>query len=226
MPEYDFKISKEEVLRYLGVKGSVEENINNLIDETIEEIKKIIRFNFTYRIFKIRVKKNKVALENCELDFHGNSINHHLRYSDKCALFAATLGSEVDRKINYYEKLDMTKALIFDACATAAIEEGCDFVEEEIRKIALKEDREITFRFSPGYGDLSLDIQSEFLQLLDGYKNLGLTVSSHSILIPRKSVTAIIGFIPKDKKTGKKSCIKCNKYNSCGFRKIGGICEY
>lgn len=226
MSEYNFKISKEEVLRYLGVNSSVEENINNLIDEMIEEIKKIIRFKFTYKIFKIQVKENRVILENCKLDFSGNSINDHLRYSDKCALFAATLGSEVDRKINYYEKLDMTKALVLDACATAAIEEGCDFIEEKIKKNAQKEGREITYRFSPGYGDLSLDIQKGFLQLLDEYKNLGLTVSSHSILIPRKSVTAIIGFIPKDKKMGKKSCINCNKYNSCGFRKIGGNCEY
>lgn len=226
MPQCNFKISREEVLRYLGAKNTVEENINNLIDETIEEIKKIIRLNFTYKVFLIELKENKVILQNCKLELCGKSINNHLKYCDKCVLFAATLGSEVDRKINYYEKFNMTKSLIFDACATAAIEEACDFVEEEIRKIALKEDREITWRFSPGYGDLRLDIQKEFLQLLDGYKNLGLTVSSHSILIPRKSVTAIIGFIPKDKKIEKKSCINCNKYNSCRFRKIGGICEY
>ncbi|WP_027626002.1 vitamin B12 dependent-methionine synthase activation domain-containing protein [Clostridium lundense] len=226
MHQCNLKISREEVLRYLGVKSSLEENVNNLIDETIEEIKKIIRLNFTWKVFLLQVRENKIILQNCKLELCGKSINNHLKYCDKCVLFAATLGSEVDRKINYYEKSNMTKALIFDACATAAIEEACDFVEEEIRKTALKDDKEITWRFSPGYGDLRLDIQKEFLQLLDAYKKLGLTVSSHSILIPRKSVTAIIGFMPKDKKIEKKSCINCNKYDSCGFRKIGGICEY
>ncbi len=47
---------------------------------------------------------------------------------------AATLGSEVDRKILYYEKVNMTKAVILDACATTAIEEYCDFIEDEVKK--------------------------------------------------------------------------------------------
>ncbi len=51
---------------------------------------------------------------------------------------AATLGSEVDRKILYYEKINMTKAIILDACATTAIEEYCDFIENESEKRSRK----------------------------------------------------------------------------------------
>lgn len=44
--------------------------------------------------------------------------------SESCALMAVTLGNLMDTRIRYYEKSDMTKALILDACATAAVEEA------------------------------------------------------------------------------------------------------
>ncbi|KAJ51053.1 hypothetical protein BD780_002521 [Clostridium tetanomorphum] len=226
MEKYSFNISKEEVLRYLGVKGSIEDNITSLIYDCTEELKKIIRFKVTYKVFTMKTEKEEVLLRNCKLKLKGESIINHLKYCNDCVLFAATLGGEVDKKINYYERISMSKAIILDACATVAIEEGCDFVEDEIRKIAIEQGKEITFRFSPGYGDLDLSIQESFIQTVEAYKNIGLTVSAHNILIPRKSVTAIIGFTPKDKKKEKKSCIRCNRYSNCQFKKVGEVCEF
>lgn len=111
---------------------------------------------------------------------------------------AATLGSKVDRKILYYEKVNMTKAVILDACATTSIEEYCDFIENEIKKEVVEDELNINWRYSPGYGDLDISIQRNLLKSLDAERTMGLTVSSHNILIPRKSVTAIIGIIPKE----------------------------
>ena len=39
---------------------------------------------------------------------------------------AATIGNDIERKTRLYEKTNLTKALIFDACATTAIESVCD----------------------------------------------------------------------------------------------------
>lgn len=155
----------------------------------------------------MKTEKEEVLLRNCKLKLKGESIINHLKYCNDCVLFAATLGGEVDKKINYYERISMSKAIILDACATVAIEEGCDFVEDEIRKIAIEQGKEITFRFSPGYGDLDLSIQESFIQTVEAYKNIGLTVSAHNILIPRKSVTAIIGFTPKDKRKKRRAVL-------------------
>ncbi len=73
---------------------------------------------------------------------------------------------------------------------------------------------------------MDISIQKDLLRSLDAERTIGLTVSSHNILIPRKSVTAIIGIIPKEIVVNKKSCSNCNKFSSCKFRKIGEICEY
>ena len=48
-------------------------------------------------------------------------------------------------------------------------------------------------RFSPGYGDLSITIQKDFLQALNADKTVGLSLSEGNLMIPEKSVTAFIG---------------------------------
>ncbi len=73
---------------------------------------------------------------------------------------------------------------------------------------------------------MDISVQQDLLKSLDAERVIGLTVSSHNILIPRKSVTAIIGIIPKEVIVEKKSCNQCNKFDNCKFRKIGDICEY
>ena len=82
----------------------------------------------------------------------------------------------------------------------------------------------ITFRYSPGYGDLPLDIQRSFLSVLDTQKKIGLTASENNLLFPRKSVTAIIGIIDKNIKIKKRSCIECSNYENCSFRRKGENC--
>ena len=122
------------------------------------------------------------------------------------------------------EKTNLTKALILDSCATTAVEEVCDIVEEEVRKKAENDNMDITFRYSPGYGDLPLDVQNSFLRTLDAQKRIGLIASENNLLFPRKSVTAIIGIIEKGVSKKKKSCKECSNYENCSFRREGESC--
>ncbi|MCT4593664.1 MAG: methionine synthase [Anaeromicrobium sp.] len=215
-------IDKKEVLRYLSYKNQyIDEKLNNLIDECIVEIKSISKPKYVYDIFNIN-KDNGYILENTNFTLEGENIKEHLKDSTKCVVMVATLGSMVDYKIRYYEKINLTKALILDACATTYIEYICDRIEEEIKEIARNEGKNITFRYSPGYGDFSIEVQNNILNILDGNKRVGVTATESSILIPRKSVTALIGFQIKEKKNINK-CLSCNKYESCSFRHMKEI---
>jgi hypothetical protein len=87
-----------------------------------------------------------------------------------------------------------------------------------------KENKDLTYRFSAGYGDLSIDIQRDFLEVLNAPKKIGLTATGENILIPRKSVTAIMGVVNKGTDNKKLGCIGCSKYNDCNFRRVGEGC--
>lgn len=225
MKDNGLAIPKKEVLRYLGHKNQeINGNIDRLIDETIKEAKELVNPKKVVARYKITINDTGVSLDNTNLILTGEDIKNHLKYSKDIYIMAVTLGSAIEKKIAYYEKIDLTKAVILDSCATTAVEEFCDFIEEDIKKIAESEYKGITFRYSPGYGDLPIDIQKDFLDTLNATKTIGLTVSSHNLLMPRKSVTAIIGLIPKDRAINKRTCEVCSNYNNCKFRKEGVSC--
>ncbi|WP_432663633.1 vitamin B12 dependent-methionine synthase activation domain-containing protein [Wukongibacter baidiensis] len=222
--DIDLVIDKNEVLRYLGYgKKEADEITDGIIDECLEEISEIARTNFVYNIYEIKREEGNIYFKNSKFKIEGKDIYKHLQNSEKCAIMAVTLGNEVDKRIRYYSKVNLTKSVIFDACATAGIEALCDRVESEVKKIAINNGYNITSRYSPGYGDLSIEIQPKILNLLDAQKHIGLTVTDSYILIPRKSVTALIG-IGEEVKVVKLSCKDCRLHDNCLFAKEGDSC--
>lgn len=114
------------------------------------------------------------------------------RYISGCnwlILFAATLGTAAATHYRAVSAVSVADALIFDACASAFIEHRCDAACAELAK----RHHGLTGRFSPGYGDFSLSFQPVLLNLLQAGKRIGLTVTDSYMLIPEKSVTAVIG---------------------------------
>ena len=217
---------KSEVLRYLGHKDQEVDTITDkIIDESIEEIKQLAKERYVYKFFEISSDGKDLKLIDGNLKLKGRNIRDHLSRSKSCLLMAVTLGHKVDTKIRYYEKISMVKAMILDACATAFIEGVCDELHGKIEG-ELDAGNRLTSRYSPGYGDLPIDIQGDFLSALDAERSIGLNATSHSILIPRKSVTAIAGVIRRGEKTREKSCRDCNKYNTCNFSRGGKKCGY
>lgn len=227
---FEIKPDKNEILRYLGHNGQkVDDSIYTLIDECIDEIRSIARFRYTYKIFDVKIGMSQgslcIELSDTNVKLTGNDIYEHLRDCRKCAVMAVTLGVEVDNIIRTAQRDDMLKALVLDSCATEFIEKLCDNVENEIRAIAQSENKGINFRFSPGYGDLPIDVQSSVVRILDGTRKIGLTVTENSLMIPGKSVTAIIGFTTDYKlKPGKTGCDICSMRNNCMFRRGGTTC--
>ena len=81
-----------------------------------------------------------------------------------------------------------------------------------------------TGRYSPGYGDFPIEMQKTLLQSVDGPKTIGLTVNESSILIPRKSITAVIGTADHPVTGYLATCDECSiKYN-CRLRAEGTFC--
>ena len=201
------EIPKDEVLRYLGYRSQlIDEKLDELIDLTIEESKTLIAPRFITSRCKVSLVENGVKLLGTSVILTGNDIKEHLKDSKECVLMGVTIGGNIEKRINLYGKTNLTKSLILDSCATTAVEEICDKVEDYIKSEVIGNGEFITFRYSPGYGDLSLDVQKDIINILKSEKTIGLTVSTHNLLMPRKSVTAIIGLIPKNKEVKKKGC--------------------
>lgn len=212
-------MDKAEALRYMGYRGQkMDDEIAGLLDRCIDEVKNISNASSIYEIRDIKSSEEGMCLEGTTLVLRGEDIEAYLDEAEKCAVMAATLGLEVDKRITFYSRTDLTKALIFDACATEAIEALCDTIEEEIKGKAKGMGLIATPRFSPGYGDFSIDIQKEIVKVLKTYERIGLSVNESGIMIPRKSVTAFIGLQRENWDKKEHKCRNCRDIG-CRFRK-------
>ena len=219
-------IDREEVLRYLEYKG---QDIDNNLVEIIEECRNIakdrINPRYTFRVYSIKQKyKGIIELEGTNLILESNDLYEILKDCNECILMAATLGINIEKDIKKYSCTELTKGIIIDSCATTAIEEVCDRVQNEIENNILKNGQYLTFRYSPGYGDLSIEKNTEILTILNGQKEIGLTITNSGIMIPRKSVIAIIGITDKKVEQDKTSCSTCKNKSKCKFKKGVNSC--
>lgn len=219
------RIDRDEAFRYMGLKGNTPpENISRIADECEELLMKSVTPAYVWKMYDISHTDGGIAVSGTELLLKGRDISEHLKDCHKCILMCATLSAGADRMIKSCEVTGMEKAVIADCLASAAAEQICNTAEAEIQQTLSDCGYYYTWRFSPGYGDLPIDIQPCFLKALDAQKRIGVTVTESYILIPRKSVTAIIGISDKNIPKGKRGCTSCNMKDRCKFRKNGTHC--
>ena len=208
-------VSIRETARYMGVKGDPDGNVRRLIEKADVTARNRIIPKYVYRVSSVEILSDGIRLAGCGVNLPGNDIKEHLEGCEKAVVFAATLSAEADKLIRMAEVSDMAEALAMDCVCSALIEQICDKAEEEIFRDVTAAYR--TWRFSPGYGDLPISVQQELLNALNAQKRIGLTVTPESIMIPSKSVTAVIGISenPVRERTGK--CEFCNMRGKCAF---------
>lgn len=213
------EIKRNEVLRYLGYREQViGDALAQTIDRAIADCRQIARPKYIYRLFALHAEPAGLRLGESQVLLTGTSIRQHLQGATRCALLAATLGIEVENRIRVQEHTDLTAALAMDAAATTLVEAVCDRACEEIAAVAQEQHGQCTgTRFSPGYGDLPLELQPDLLAVLDADLRIGLTCTDNLILLPRKSVTAVVGLFDRPADTPRNNCATCDQRDRCAF---------
>ena len=209
-----------EILRYLEYHGQeMDDNLKKQIDICIERINKAAKPKFITKEYNLLVEGEVPG----ELEFlTGNDIKKHIEGCSKLILFAATLGADVEKAIRIASIKNVSDSVIMDSCASTLMEAVCDTIDSKLR--LENGDKFFTFRFSPGYGDLPISVQKKFSILLDTSRKIGINVSDSGIMIPRKSVTAIIGVSDKELKREKLGFKGCNNIKACRFLRRGVRC--
>ena len=181
-----------DALRYMRVPPNAHNQ--ELIDTVVRAFEKLETYvtpRAVYGRFHIIHFDGGIELEGAYV--YSNDIARLTSRSDDCYILAATLGQEVDRQISLAQQKNMLDGIALDACASVRIDAFCDyFVKSEI-KPGLNSGEFLTSRFSPGYGDLNMNVTEDILQILNARKRIGLSVTHSLMMMPIKSITAFIG---------------------------------
>ena len=213
-------INKSEALRYMGHKGEASTALSDILDKCEKLVLEAVRPAYVYREVSLIHSDENISVEGGYLYLTGKDIKRHLKGCDKAVFFAATLSSSADTLIRHLEAEDMTMAFAADALCSAAVEQVCDLAEEEI--FSANSYNFHTRRYSAGYGDLPISLQKEIVTFLNAQRRIGLTVTDNFLMIPRKSVTAIIGVSDLKLQKTIVGCASCNMKNHCAFSEKNG----
>lgn len=187
-------ITQSEIIRYLGYGKNVpDERVMKMIKECSDELESAVVPRHTFRRMKVSVDGECVTVGSFLM--YSKSLAINLKGCEEVIVFAASLGNAADMLMNRYQKIEVSRASVMQACAAAMIEDYCDECQRNI-EIALKDEKcHLKPRFSPGYGDLSLEHQKTILRLLNANKEVGIFLTEGGMMIPEKSVTAFMGII-------------------------------
>ncbi len=212
----------EEALRYLGAGNAPPEELRRQVEGVAAHLAAAIQPRYTYRVFPLIQSDEGIVLEGANVTLPGRSAKKMLAQCDRAVLLACTLGVGFDAMLRTEQVRNMAGAVILDACGNAWVEEGCDAAEGEIagRFPGLY----LTDRFSPGYGDLPLDLQPSLCAALDAPRRLGVHVTERLLLNPVKTVTAIIGLADQPQMARIRGCEFCTMNKTCALRKGGKSC--
>ena len=208
-------VDRSEILRYAGCRKETAEYL------PLEECLSLVTGQLTYRVvceeFDISPAADGVRLNH--VFFPSRDLAHSLSGCSRVLLFAATIGLAMDRLITRYERVSPVYAWLLHAIGSERIESLCGaFCRLQDERLSLFSER-LRPRFSPGYGDLSLDCQQPIFQMLECEKRIGLTLTKSLLMSPSKSVTALAG-IEKNAYAARpvlNNCSACGKDN-CVFR--------
>lgn len=213
----------KEALRYMGVPiDKASEELKDKVKQSFKKLEKIQQSKVIYQKLPLIKKTDKVIISTPSCQTKSKDLIKLFKHSASCIVMAATLGYAVDIEIHRLQKIDMLEAMILDACASAYIEIVCDKAELNIMK-DLEEGTYLTMRFSPGYGDVPLSLNKAILNFLMAQKRIGLSLTETLMLLPTKSVTALLG-LSNQKENRAKSCVNCTLVTTCIYRKRGETC--
>jgi hypothetical protein len=186
----NLKISYDDVLVRMGAnkyRTKIDSKIETTILETIDLAKKLLQPKYAVSLATKKINGTEIFLD--DFSINSKDIFKLLENSNLVCGLIATIGFSIDTKISFFlEQKEIMPAFILDSVGSVAIEE---LVENICNDISEKYGT-TTMRFSPGYGDWHIQNQKDFLKWL-GAEKIGITLSPSFQMIPRKSVSALLG---------------------------------
>ena len=206
---------KKEILRYLGYKGMScdSKETSALIEKCTAMLEPVLLPRSCVRFYPVTFTDDVIVIES--LHIRSRSLERNLKGCTQAALMACTLGIETDRLIQRKQLTSLSESAVLDAMASAYIESYCDEINTQIIEKAETFSLYCRPRFSPGYGDLPLSLQKDIFNLMPITKETGIALTDSCLMVPSKSVTAIIGMSPVQQNCILQGCEECALAPEC-----------
>ena len=186
-------VDRREAMGYMGVSRASEDD-ERLLSRAEAELLPELTPRLCYTERGVTVDGDLVTVG--DIKWHSSGLARRLAGATRVVIFVATVGVAVDRLVGKYSRLSPSVAFAVSALGSERVEALCD---EFCNRLATEKGESVKVyrRFSPGYGDLSLEVQRDIFALLSPERAIGVTLGDGLLMSPTKSVSAIIGISEK-----------------------------
>ncbi|TFG37584.1 MAG: methionine synthase [Syntrophobacterales bacterium] len=180
-------------LRYRkGVTRIVPEEEKSL-DDAIAYGASLVRLQGAGQRLNVDVRDmSRIRLETGSV-FESEDLGRFLNGCREIFLVGATGGSDIVKAIREdTERDNMKRSVVLDAVASEMVDASLDWLCSYFGNGLKRENKYLSRqRFSAGYGDFSLRDQTSIYDLLE-LNRIGIDINESFILVPEKSVTAVV----------------------------------
>jgi len=213
-------IDMEQVLRRQGMtrRSKPRPQVMNILHELLESINKspLLKPAIIYKIYTITdICQGQIHLSGNE-SLHSPFLVSNLPSAKELAIIVCTIGPELEEKAAYFFHHDEPlRGLLLDGIGSAAVdsllEEACHILTQEVSTRGYQTSSPI----GPGMIGLPISEQQHLFKMVPA-EEIGVQLTSAQIMIPRKSVSMVIGIGPEMPKwTKAEVCRHCKLRKSC-----------
>ena len=213
----------DELLRRqgLGEPGKVRPEIKKVITELLAEVEEqgLLETAVAYESYPIA----EMGAEGISLEgggaIDGPALPAILPEAKELIVLIATIGPKLEERVTEYSKGGgALRGMVLDGIGTAAVDSLIPQAMERIAAEVAARGYEISSPVNPGMPGFPMTEQWNLLELAPAGE-IGVSLSSSGVLIPRKSVSMVVGIGPKMTRwTQAEVCGRCSLNKTCPYK--------
>jgi hypothetical protein len=211
-----------EVLRREGFRGyaTVRAEIKSQITELLDSIKsaRLLEPAMTYEIHPVTgMSPGQVSLED-DKAVQGSLLPSIFPEAKELVAIVVTIGPRLEKQVTDYSKGGETmRAMLLDGIGSSAVDmlnqEACRFIAGQ----ASSREYQASSPVNPGMPGLPITEQWNLLELAKA-NEIGVSLTSSGIMVPRKSTSMVIALGPQMRTwTQAEICACCNLRETCPY---------
>ncbi|MFC1845784.1 hypothetical protein ACFLYM_00015 [Chloroflexota bacterium] len=216
-------LDTEQVLRHQGMadQNPPNQHILKVLESVIEEANRseLLKPAVAYEIYGVTdIGRNSIDLSNGRT-IHNTLIPSILPRIKELAVIVCTIGSGIEKKASQlFQCGEPLKGLLLDGTGNAALDtlagEACRIISQQVSSRGLQTSSPL----SPGMPGLAISEQQNLVEMVPE-DEIGVSLTSLQEMIPRKSLSMVIGIGPEMATwTKAEFCAKCSLNKSCRYK--------
>jgi hypothetical protein len=218
---HDLEFDVDAVLRGQGAEPQAIRKRSPRLVETaeraLEEGRALIKPQTLYRELDVDLLRHERLILDDGQTLSGTLVADHLGPAQRVVLILSTIGVDLEAHAAEISKDDIVYGLALDGVGSAAVEALANAACKHFEDKAHERQWQSSIPVSPGMLGWGVDVgQPEIFDILQP-EQINVSLTEYGLMMPRKSLTMVLGFGPA-MKTGGKTCDFCAMKETCRYQ--------